>query len=289
MDRHRRADHPNGAPVTGAPDRLGEVPEGSEGSEVARIYSDIRGQLGVPMVNLVYRHLASAPGMLAWAWASVRPVVVDGTVARAANQLTANIDVEPAARISVPALRALHVDEQNQRHVEEVFAAYNRANPRNLVVVNLLLHLLQDPVHDDGTPPTSFPAASPEPPPLMREMIDPADMSAETTALIATLPCQPGLTPSLYRHLANWPELLATQAVLLEPARARLDERAKAVQQAAHDVAASLADEGHVPRYRPPGLPSEGVSQESLVSFLPMIPAMIIVGRVFEDALPDST
>ena len=35
------------------------------------IYQSIEASLGVRLVNLVYRHLATVPGALEWAWAVV--------------------------------------------------------------------------------------------------------------------------------------------------------------------------------------------------------------------------
>jgi hypothetical protein len=37
-----------------------------------RIYADIRRESGTPLVNLIYRHLATIPGGLEWVWGCVR-------------------------------------------------------------------------------------------------------------------------------------------------------------------------------------------------------------------------
>ncbi len=36
--------------------------------ETARIFADIRETLGSPVVNLIWRHLATVEGGLEWAW-----------------------------------------------------------------------------------------------------------------------------------------------------------------------------------------------------------------------------
>jgi hypothetical protein len=53
---------------------LAEVPEIGASGETARIYSELRQELEVPLVTLVWRYLAVLPDVLSWAWATVRPV-----------------------------------------------------------------------------------------------------------------------------------------------------------------------------------------------------------------------
>ena len=45
------------------------VTEQNAEGQVAEIYQDIRATLGVPVVNLIWRHLATFPGALEWSWA----------------------------------------------------------------------------------------------------------------------------------------------------------------------------------------------------------------------------
>ena len=50
------------------------ITEQNAEGRVAEIYQDIRFTLGVPVVNLIWRHLATLPGALEWSWASVKPL-----------------------------------------------------------------------------------------------------------------------------------------------------------------------------------------------------------------------
>ena len=52
--------------------RLAEVAGADARDGVAATYADIRATLGLPVVNLVYRHLAAEPGRLEALWADVR-------------------------------------------------------------------------------------------------------------------------------------------------------------------------------------------------------------------------
>ena len=53
-------------------DPLPAVTEAEASGETAAIFADFRALLGVSMVNLIWRHLATIPGALPWAWAALR-------------------------------------------------------------------------------------------------------------------------------------------------------------------------------------------------------------------------
>lgn len=268
--------------------RLSEVRENDVVDQLKHIYQDIRVLLQVPMVNLIYRHMASSPGFLEWAWSSVRPIVADGSVASAASRIIDMVEEHPPARISPAALRALHVSEQEHRDVARILAAYNQANPCNLMNVNIVLRLLNESNEDaEEAPRVDLPRPGSVPTALQPEMIDPSDMSETTAALVASLPSEPTIVPSLYRHLANWPELLAAQSVLLEPVRGKMATRVDTMRREASRAADMLlTTPGAVPRYSVPRIADEGVTARTLGSFIPTICTMVIVGKVFERAMP---
>ena len=63
-----------------AGDPVPAIPEADATCEIAAIYGDIRETLGVPVVNLIWRHLATMPDALPWTWSVVRPIYASGAV-----------------------------------------------------------------------------------------------------------------------------------------------------------------------------------------------------------------
>ena len=49
-------------------DPLPAIAEADATGAVALMFADIRAVTGVGVVNLIWRHLATIPGGLAWAW-----------------------------------------------------------------------------------------------------------------------------------------------------------------------------------------------------------------------------
>ena len=54
------------------------VAEAAAVGEIADLFADIRATVGVRVVNLVWRHLATIDGALPWAWGAVRPIYLQG-------------------------------------------------------------------------------------------------------------------------------------------------------------------------------------------------------------------
>ena len=65
-------------------DPVQAIREADATGETAEIFADIRQVYRVGVVNLIWRHLATFPGALAWVWGAVRPLYCDGTIAQAA-------------------------------------------------------------------------------------------------------------------------------------------------------------------------------------------------------------
>lgn len=281
-------------------ERLAEVPEHAATGALAAIYEDIKRQLQAPMVNLVYRHLATVPGGLEWAWASIRPVIVDGTVARAAQHLADAAQRQPLPELPVTALRALGVDREAERQITDILGAYNRANPRNLVSVCCLLLLLErGDEHGGGLPVPKLRGTgtdgSPGVVPRLPAMIDPREMDATTAALVADFSGHRRdgdrvIVPSLFRHLARWPQFLAVAWTLLRPLAASgvIEAAADDVAQRAHAVARQItADaDGRLPRLRLPSPDTRPQLAHQLATFVPTISTMVEIGALLSRSVP---
>ncbi len=87
-------------------DPVPAITEAAASGEVAALYADIRAVYGVGVVNLVWRHLATIPGALPWAWGTVRPLYLDGTIAREAAALRTARRLPPVMRLPAELLAA---------------------------------------------------------------------------------------------------------------------------------------------------------------------------------------
>ena len=200
---------------------------------VAEIYGDIRRVLGLPMVTLFYRHLATRQELLEEAWKALRPNLGSEAAQAAAAKLTA----EAGSASTAPAAPALESEEA--RLVVATLDAYARANSLNLLGMYALL---------DGCPGTGEGGRAVQPPaaaailPMADLALLPAPVRARLEELGGSLlgAEEPRLVPSLLRHFAHDARLLDLLGTALRPTVAEIPMRAEAVLGSARALAAGL-------------------------------------------------
>ena len=235
----------------GDPAFLSEMQESEAPADIRAIYAEIRQLTGVPMTALIWRHLATLPGVLPDVWSSLAPVMRSGVLQVTAWRIAANARVPVLEALPPAALASMGLSEPDQGALACVLEAYNRANPVNMLCVHALLARLLRP---DGqalapdvvlwTPPQSTG-------PLPR-MFAPAEMEPVLRRRLESVSgpdARDGMPviPSLYRHLVPWPGLIAWVAVAIPTTSCR---RAKSLICFTSVVACTAAI--GEPRYRLP-------------------------------------
>ena len=131
---------------------LAELQESEAPAEIRAIYQEIRRLTGVPMVALIWRHLATLPGVLPDVWSSLAPVLRSGLLQETAWQIAQSARVQQLAVLRLADLAKLGVGEEGRLAIAHVLAAYSRANPANLLCVYTLLARLMRPDGQALTP-----------------------------------------------------------------------------------------------------------------------------------------
>ena len=80
-----------------------EIPEAQASPEITELYRDIKAVTGVGLVNLIYRHWATMPPALEWAWGVLRPLYAGGRIASQAEELVKGLELGSAAMIPMEA------------------------------------------------------------------------------------------------------------------------------------------------------------------------------------------
>ena len=264
---------------------LPELAERDATGEKAAIYAEIRRLGGVPMVSLIFRHLATLPGALEWTWAALEPRWRAGEIQETAWRIAREAALEPIAEMPRAALAVLGVDDAALEEIRVVLAAYNRANPENLLTVLCVLRLLDGHAASRASPLRAWnPPPAPGP---LAPMGDIASLPTEVAALLhlVAAPGEPGsprVVQSLYRHFIHRPAFLALAVTLL---RQRFDDGSIAESVARIHAAMSAAADDLVTRIAAPAAPHPGVATVCERFAGAVIPQMIVVGRLLEDSL----
>ncbi len=223
-------------------DPVETITEAEATGEIADLYTEIRAGLGVPVVNLIWRHLAVIPGGLSWAWHSVKPLYETGAIASEAASLRGDISISPGRGLSSDAIDVIGLSQADTARIVMVLDSYERSNAMNLLSLSALYARL------DGRQKATTTLASQSDPgePVqgqMPKLLSLDDMPAETRQVVLALNefgARTAIMPSMYRHLAHWPGFLALLHVYLATIHA--DGRLEAMMQQILSNAAAKAE-----------------------------------------------
>lgn len=190
-------------------DPVPAVTEAAATGEVADLFADIRDVVGVRVVNLVWRHLATMEGALPWAWAAVKPLYLQGMVDRATVRFRESM--------SLPVLGSLA--GKAPASVDHVLASYDHSNTVNLFALGALVAWLRGETASEGTPERG--ARQPAPDIALPKLLSQEDVTPKTWALVLRLnrfgDRQEIILASMYRHLAHAPAFLRRVEAVLKP------------------------------------------------------------------------
>ena len=277
-------------------DPVAAISEAGATGEIAALYGDIRATLGVPVVNLIWRHLATFPGALPWAWQSLRPLYANGAIIAQAAALRAGLEVPSLPGLSAPVLAAAGLSQDDLTRIVMIQQSYERSNAMNLIALGALLAQLEGRVDDGGEVTAAISPPTEDAPRAaiggkMPALLTLDQMSPDLAALVQDLNRISGrddILASMYRHLSHWPAYLALVHCLIAPfaADGHLEPLILAVVKEGRHRAAQLA-----PGLATPGLALAGAVQApvraALIQFIDEpIGKMITIVPLIRRALP---
>ena len=265
---------------------LAEVRESEASPAVAAVYAALREATGVPLVNLIWRHLATLDGALDWAWQTVAPALRGGLVAGGRDRMARALVLPEVPRVTLAQWQAAGLDAATLRTVRDILAVYNRGNQTNLVMLTALRRELEGAplVPGEATAaPVGPPLAVVPPLPRLAELAP--EVQAMAMDLAARRGTAPGVVPSLWLHLAYWPALLAALPGWLGPMLQA--EPLREARLAAMALAEGEADALR-PHLAPPGpAPQREPMLAALTNFTTLqIASMVPVGLALDRVLP---
>ena len=260
-------------------DPVAAVTEAEATGEIATIFADIRAVYGVSVVNLVWRHLATVPGALPWAWGTLRPLYVAGIIAEEADALRAARRLPALPPLPAEVFAAVGLSRDDMARIGIVLDAYERTNPMALVALSVLeQHLAAPPAPPADARPRTPPVRDADAdlilPPLLR-----LDQMAPTTAALVTRLNRIGavgsdpVLASTYRNLAHWPAYLGLAWTLLAPS----DAEGRLSASIADTLAAARTRARTIAEREPTPLPALPVDQRPAVA--------AAIGRFTGDAI----
>jgi hypothetical protein len=265
---------------------LREISEGAAPEPTATLYREIRRDMRVPVVALFYRNLAGIDGALNWMWDVVAPLLKSGRLEATAAHIAKTGTLVPLTPLAATAPAIGVID------------AYNRANPLNFTCAAILAHLLAGEGSngsDTATQSVTSDATLCAAPTQLPEMVATESMSPELRTAISRLETSDtagdGIIPSLYRHLANWPDFLDHAVNALGPrfADGSLQTVAREIAAVGRAQTAVLIAGAKIAPVPAALLDQREAVSVSVEKFSRRIPEMIVVGRLLDGATKEDS
>ena len=256
-------------------ERTAEVAEAEAAGSVAAVYADIRRVLGVPLVALVYRVLASRPGRVEAIWAELAPNLGSEVVRHGAPALGSHGD-RAVASLRLPSAEGAARD---RAAAAATLRAFRHTNSVNVIGLTALR---------EGVAGPTARVPAPSAPAVVREVLPMADLEALPASTVRLLERmsepiaggeRPLVIPSLFRYFAHDERLLTLIWGVLEPF---VGGRGFAAA-----TAAVRAEAGKLATVLPHRVTRVDDTETRAVveRFLRTIPAMIVTGSLIEALL----
>ncbi|MBR0664670.1 hypothetical protein GXW71_09935 [Roseomonas hellenica] len=187
-----------------------EIREADAPPEIADLYSRLREAFGIPLVNLIWRHAATMPGVLTWLVEAAAGVVASQVLSRARLAL---LTVPPIEHLPTFADAACELPLEERARLRTLVEVYNRGNTTNLLLLTALRRAISgEAIIGGGLSLPAAPVRAPQLPslpalPSLESL--PVEMARIVRGLAAHHEGIADAIPSLYLHLMAWPDLLA--------------------------------------------------------------------------------
>jgi hypothetical protein len=258
--------------------RLAELPEAAATGRIAELYADIRAVLALPMVNLVYRHLATKPGVLEQCWRDLRPNLASQAAADDAAELVALASPPDGRSLPRAVWAAAGLTGEQVRLARATVAAYRRANSLNTLGLAVLLEGC--PGAGDGKEAAALPSEPILPMAPLEDVGPQAAALLDEISLHVVGPEEPRLVPSLLRHFAGDADVLAIVWTALRPSAGEIARRGERVASRARTLAPRLP-------HPVPALQDKG-ERAVVRRFAEATARMLVLGEVLSAALSEA-
>ena len=190
-------------------DPVSAISEAEATGETAQIFADIRETMQLPLITSIWRTIVDVDGGLRAAWDATKPLYFTGHPESALHNILDQWSLPMPEPIVPGRLACANVTGEDLLKNRSIVDAYNRSNGMNLLALTALV-----------VPPSGTPANDPLPRPLgawpsLPTLLEKPEIDEATWTLLQHVNSNGLAAPdgraiaTLWRHLAQWPGLLA--------------------------------------------------------------------------------
>ena len=190
-------------------DPVTAIDEVKASGETAKIFSDIRNTMGIPLITSIWRGLAGMNNNLPKVWRLAKPIYKSGKPEKALFEMVEKLNLPIPKPLKDSTIERTNLNNEDLRNIKQIIKVYNRSNGMNLIALSALVMINFNPIEEQNTKPMySLDGNFPN---LMTKDI----ITSNTWNIIRkvnTFGSPSGIdsqVATLWRHLAYWPNFLS--------------------------------------------------------------------------------
>ena len=198
-------------------DPVTAIDEDKASGETAKIFSDIRNTMGIPLITSIWRGLAGMNNNLPKVWRLAKPIYKSGKPEKALFKMVEELNLPIPKTLKDSTIEKTNLNNEDLRNIKQIIKVYNRSNGMNLIALSALVMINFNPIEEQNTKPMySLDGNFPN---LMTKDI----ITSNTWNIIRkvnTFGSPSGIdsqVATLWRHLAYWPNFLSLVHDELKP------------------------------------------------------------------------
>ena len=198
-------------------DPVTAIDEYKASGETAKIFSDIRNTMGIPLITSIWRGLAGMNNNLPKVWRLAKPIYKSGKPEKALFEMVEKLNLPIPKLLKSITIERTNLNNEDIINIKQIIKVYNRSNGMNLMALSALVMINFNPIEEKNV--KSKYSLDGNFPKLMTK----DNITSNTWNIIRKVNAfgSPGginsQVATLWRHLAYWPSFLSLVHDELKP------------------------------------------------------------------------
>ena len=193
------------------------IEEKNAPKEIAKIFTDIRKTMGIPIVTSIWRGLAINDDILKTIWDLTKPIYLTGEPEFIFHKMFEQINLQTPPSLNNKELKKYNLTEDDIINIKNILSVYNRSNTMNLIALSALVKVNFNYSINISKKKRSYLYLD------LPSLLEKKDINNETWSLIKKINSygasngMNSYVATLWRHLGYWPNFLNIIDVKFKP------------------------------------------------------------------------
>ena len=198
-------------------DPVTAIDEVKASGEIAKIFSDIRNTMGIPLITSIWRGLAGMNNNLPKVWRLAKPIYKSGKPEKALFKMVEELNLPIPKPLKNITIERTNLSNEDIINIKQIIKVYNRSNGMNLMALSALVMINFNPIEEKSIK-SKYSLDGNFPKLMTKDKI--TSNTWNTIRKVNAFGSPDGINSqvaTLWRHLAYWPSFLSLVHDELKP------------------------------------------------------------------------